>query len=397
MKKIGLFLDALPNTGGAFQYNLSMLEAVASLPAERYRVVVAYTSEQWQEFFRGRRFETLFVNYRFSARVWGIALNLLKVPLRFWRPLSRIVQKHARDLVKEQCDLWLFPSQDVVAYQVPIPALVTILDLAHRVERKFPESASGFEFLIRERTFANICRWSRGVLVQTELGRQQVVDAYGMPAEEIHILPLVPPGYMHAKGVPEGFDRRYRLPARYLFYPAQFWEHKNHKNLLKAVAALKSDLPDLKLVLAGSKKNAYDGVVLLVQELLLTEDVLFLGYVPNEDMPELYRRARALVMPTYFGPSNIPPLEASIVGCPVAISHVSSMPEQLGDSALVFDPDSVDEIAACIRRLWTDDQLCAKMAESGRQKMAAWGQQEFNARLEEIIGRVVGSQPERRP
>jgi len=202
---------------------------------------------------------------------------------------------------------------------------------------------------------------------------------------------------MHAKGVPPGFDSRYRLPAKYLFYPAQFWEHKNHGNLLKAVAALKSDLPDLKLVLAGSKKNAYDAVVSLVQELHLTEDVLFLGYVPNEDMPELYRRARALVMPTYFGPSNIPPLEASVVGCPVAVSTVSSMPEQLGDSALLFDPDSVDEIAGCICRLWTDDELCSRIAAAGKEKMATWGQKEFNARLEEIIGQVVESQSERRP
>ena len=397
MKKIGLFLDALPNTGGTFQYNLSMLEAVTNLPADRYRVVVAYTSEHWQEFFRGRQVETLFINYHFAARVWGIALNLLNFPLRFWHLLSPIVQKHARSMVKEQCDLWLFPSQDVVSYQVPLPALVTILDLAHRVEKKFPESASRSEFLLRERTFANICRWSRGVLVQTEQGRQQVVDAYGMPAERIHILPLAPPRYMHAKGVPPGFDSRYRLPAKYLFYPAQFWEHKNHGNLLKAVAALKSDLPDLKLVLAGSKKNAYDAVVSLVQELHLTEDVLFLGYVPNEDMPELYRRARALVMPTYFGPSNIPPLEASVVGCPVAVSTVSSMPEQLGDSALLFDPDSVDEIAGCICRLWTDDELCSRIAAAGKEKMATWGQKEFNARLEEIIGQVVESQSERRP
>ncbi|HEY5974602.1 MAG TPA: glycosyltransferase family 1 protein [Geobacteraceae bacterium] len=397
MKKIGLFLDALPNTGGAFQYNLSMLEAVASLPADRFRVVIAYTSREWREFFQGRQVETVYVNYHFAARVWGIVLNLLNSPLQFWRILSPVMQKHARTLLKERCDLWLFPSQDVVSYQVPLPALVTILDLAHRVERKFPESASKFEFLLRERTFANICRWSTGVLVQTELGREQVIDAYGMPAEKIHTLPLVPPGYMYAEKLPAGFDTRYQLPAKYLFYPAQFWEHKNHKNLLKAMSTLKHDFPDLKLVLAGSKKNAYDTVVLMVQELNLSEDVQFLGYVPNEDMPELYRRARALVMPTYFGPSNIPPLEACIVGCPVAISNVSSMSEHLGDSALVFDPDSVDKIADCIRWLWTDDLLCARMAESGKQQMAKWGQREFNVRLEEIIGQVVSGRSERHP
>ena len=389
MKKIGLFIDALPHTGGTFQYNLCMLEAVANLPRDRFDVVVAYTSPQWLEFFQGHDIETKYVNYPFAARVCGIVLNLLDFPMGLWNKICPALQKHARILIKEKCDLWIFPSQDVVSYQVPLPSLVTILDLAHRVEKKFPESASKSEFLVRERTFTNICRQARGVLVQTELGSQQVVDAYGMPPEKIHILPLVAPAYMHITGFPEGFNDRYSLPAKYLFYPAQFWEHKNHRNLLAAMAGLKSELPDLKLVLAGSKKNAYKEVLQQIQYLALTEDVSLLGYVPNEDIPELYRRARALIMPTYFGPSNIPPLEAAVVGCPVAISNVSSMPEQLGNAVLVFDPDSVEGIADCIRRLWTDDRLCTRMAAEAKERVAAWSQTGFNDRLRQIIDDVT--------
>jgi glycosyltransferase involved in cell wall biosynthesis len=145
----------------------------------------------------------------------------------------------------------------------------------------------------------------------------------------------------------------------------------------------------LKLVLAGAKKNAHAGVSSLARELQLTDDVVFLGYVPNEDMPEIYRRARALVMPTYFGPSNIPPLEAASLGCPVAISNVSSMPEQLGDAALVFDPDSVDEIAACIHKLWTDDHLCSYLAAKAKEHVSRWKQSQFNDRLQQIVAEVV--------
>jgi glycosyltransferase involved in cell wall biosynthesis len=394
MKKIGLFLDTLPLTGGVFQYNLSMLHAVASLPGEGYEVVVAYTSPQWQEYLDECRLPSIFVNYHFPARLLSIWLNIFRFPVSLWQRLSPLMFRYARLLTREKCDLWIFPSQDAVSYQLTVPALVTILDLAHRYARRFPESASRFEYLIREQTYKNICHWAKGVLVDSQAGRRQVAESYSIPLDCIHTLSYVAPHYMHASETPAGFASRYRLPAKYIFYPAQFWEHKNHKNLLKAVASLKNDLPALKLVLAGSKKNAYDGVASMVHDLHLSEDVLFLGYVPNEDMPELYRRARALVMPTYFGPTNIPPLEASIVGCPVAVSHVSSMPEQLGDSALVFDPDSVNEIADCIRRLWTDDILCTSLAETGKQQMARWGEREFNARLAEIIAKVVGEQPE---
>ena len=90
-------------------------------------------------------------------------------------------------------------------------------------------------------------------------------------------------------------------------------------------------------------------------------------------------------MPTYYGPTNIPPLEAFSVGCPVAISGIYGMPEQVGDAALLFNPDSVDEIASSIRRLWTDDKLCAELSEKGSKKAAQWGQKQFNERLRGII------------
>ena len=85
------------------------------------------------------------------------------------------------------------------------------------------------------------------------------------PAEHIHVLPQVAPKYMFSSRKPRDFDRRHKLPVKYIFYPAQFWEHKNHENLLRAMADLKGELPDLKLVLAGGKKNAYNAVVSLTK------------------------------------------------------------------------------------------------------------------------------------
>jgi glycosyltransferase involved in cell wall biosynthesis len=230
---------------------------------------------------------------------------------------------------------------------------------------------------------------AKGIFVLSEIDRQQVLDAYHPPAEHMHILPHVPPRYIFTTEVPAGFDSRYPLPAKFLFYPAQFWEHKNHKNILRAMALLKPELPDLKLVLAGSKKNAYESVVRLAEGLDLADDVLFLGYVPDADMPELYRRARALIFATYYGPTNIPPLEAMVTGCPMALAETTCMPDKVGDAALVFDPDSVDEMAACIKRLWTDDRLCAELAAKGKIYVGKWKQEHFNQRMLEIISRTI--------
>jgi hypothetical protein len=65
------------------------------------------------------------------------------------------------------------------------------------------------------------------------------------------------------------------------------------------------------------------------------------------------------------------------------------MPEQLGDAALVFDPDSVDQIADCIRRLWNDDHLCTRITAEAKERVSAWGQCEFNARLHQIVAEIT--------
>ncbi len=393
MKKIGLFLEYEPAGGGTFQYNQVMIDAVAALPSDRFSVVVGYTSVLWQDYLAGYNLKTVLIPRGFWGRAFGLAWTLLGLPMGLWRRLCPLFHPMARALLREHCDLWIFPSQDVRGFQIPVPALISIQDLMHRYERRFPESASWWEYLNRERTYTNICRWAKGILVESELGRKQVIESYGVPAGPVFVLPLLAPRYIRSGQTPADFDSRYRLPGKFIFYPARFWAHKNHRNLIKAMGLLKKEISDIKLVLVGTKSGAYDSydeVVSLIHRLGLEKDVFFPGYVPDEYMHEIYRRARALVMPTYYGPTNIPPMEAFVAGCPVAISGIYGMPEQAGDAALLFNPDSVEEIADCIRRLWTDDRLCAELAERGKKRAASWGEKEFNERLREIVMRLTG-------
>ena len=92
-----------------------------------------------------------------------------------------------------------------------------------------------------------------------------------------------------------------------------------------------------------------------------------------------------LVMPTYYGPTNIPPIEAFVLGCPVATSNIYAMPEQLGNAALLFNPNSVQEIASTIERLWTDEKLRHELIKRGKMWTKNWGQRQFNQRLWEIV------------
>lgn len=389
MRKIGLFLSAEPSYGGTFQYNQAMLNAVSSLPPDKFEVVVAYMDPLWKEYLKDYSIRAIPAPLRISDRIFRKVCRIINLSVGQWRKISPLFHSVNKKLVMEKCDLWIFPSQDWWTYEVNVPALGTIHDLMHRYERRFSEVSDNGEYERREELYSNMCQWANGILVDSEVGREQVHESYGMSKEKLFVLPFIPPKYVYNNLVSEYFETKYRLPEKYIFYPAQFWEHKNHVRLIEAIGILTKEFPDIQLVLVGSKKNGYDKAVELVNLMQINNNVHFMGYVPDEDMPEFYRRARALVMPTFFGPTNIPQLEAFVLGCPVATSRIYGIPQQVGDAALLFDPGSVSEIADTLRKLWTDDKLCRELVAKGNVRAANWGQLQFNQKLAEIITRLA--------
>jgi glycosyltransferase involved in cell wall biosynthesis len=113
----------------------------------------------------------------------------------------------------------------------------------------------------------------------------------------------------------------------------------------------------------------------------VADQIHVLGFVNDDELAALYAGARALVMPTFFGPTNIPLLEAWALGCPVLTSDIPGVREQMGDAALLVDPRRVDLIADGIRRLWTDDALRTSLAHRGAQRLALYGPADFRTRL----------------
>lgn len=389
MKRIGLFLGVRPHAGGMFQYAQSLLDALCALPCEEYEVQIAYVGTDW---------ERVLASYPFTRRRvplgdWGLflatACMVARLPDASVRIASSWLNPIARSLGKMACDLWIFPAQDAVAYQLRLPTLVTIHDLMHRYEPHFPEVVKGRRYLIREHRFRNLAKWSQGILVDSEMGRTHVVDSYGVCTDKIFSLPYVPGASACNALVDDSFDGKYRLPGKFLFYPAQFWAHKNHAALLRAAASIRPICQDIHLVFTGALRFEYDNLLALAKSLDMMESVSFCGYVPDADLPHFYRRARAMVMPTFFGPTNIPPLEALLHSCPVAVSDIYGMPEQLGDAALYFDPRSIESMAAILERLWTDDGICETLKNNGGKRLAAWNPATFAQRLRQILDRLL--------
>jgi glycosyltransferase involved in cell wall biosynthesis len=383
--RIGLFLDVKPSDGGTFQFCITMLQALSALSPSRIEAVVFYTDPLWESQVESRRLPGVFTGRSFWTSVSRRRSNAF-LPIGLWRFIGRYIHPVLKAIISAKCDLWFFPSQDTWTYLTSVPAIGVILDLMHRYESHFPEVSSCGIYYSRERHYKNMCRWAKGIIVDSEVGKDQVVESYKISPEKIHVLPFVPPSYIF-HDMP--LDQTRNLPEKYIFYPAQFWEHKNHLRLISAADVVRKRFSDFTLVFAGAAKNGYPQVIESVGRLGLEKNIRLLGYVPDAQMASLYRRARAMIMPTFFGPTNIPPLEAMALGCPVAVSKIYAMPEQLGDAALYFDPNSVIEIASALQTLWEDDDLCREMISRGLRRASQWTQLNFNQKFESIIQSVV--------
>jgi glycosyltransferase involved in cell wall biosynthesis len=253
------------------------------------------------------------------------------------------------------------------AFEVPYMAVVW--DLQHRLQPWFPEVSAGGNWQQRDNLHMTVLGRATAIIVGTEVGKQEVIRFFRVDASRILVNPYPTPRF--AAAAPETMSpirKKYGISGDYLFYPAQFWAHKNHVNLLLALDLLKqSHAQQLSVAFVGADHGNLAHVKATAERLGLTDHVHFLGFVPREDLISLYKQAFALSYVTFFGPDNLPPLEAFALGCPVVASEVSGAREQLEDAVLYVDPTSPEQIAGAVMRLAREEGLRETLTEAGRR------------------------------
>lgn len=167
--------------------------------------------------------------------------------------------------------------------------------------------------------------------------------------------------------------KKYKLNFPYILYVGTLEPRKNIPNLLKAYSKIKDKLSH-KLVITGKKGWKYKEIFETIDNLKLEKDVLFTGYVPEEDLPALYNGAELFVFPSFYEGFGLPPLEAMQCGCPVITSNTSSLPEVVGNAGIMVDPNNIDELARQMQRVLTDKKQRQSMIKEGlkQAKKFSW-------------------------
>lgn len=275
-------------------------------------------------------------------------------------PLAQAVKTHHLDAV-----WFLSPNAELLS----CPIFLTVWDLQHRQTPCFPEvSQSGWIWRDREDHYQRMLPQATRVITGTQAGKDEVIQFYRLPPGNVEVIPFPAPELRQAatKEQITSVRQKYGIQNDYFIYPAQFWPHKNHVNLLHALAIIKSKDPSVpNLILTGSDKGNWNYVEAKARDLGVDKYVRYLGFIPQDDLNCLYQGAMALVFPTFFGPDNLPPLEAFANGCPVIASNVSGSEEQLGDAVIGFNPSKPEELAEAMLRVFHDVSLRNTLRQRG--------------------------------
>ena len=280
----------------------------------------------------------------------------------------------SRSLRKHGVDLLFCPFTDPVLAESGIPVVSVIHDLQFR---EFPHFFSPHEVQHRQTFMKEASRKADAIVCVSEYTRRSAIQSLSIPPEKTCVIPNCIQGRLRRLS-PEAFssaiERLGILRHPYMFYPANFWPHKNHRMLLTAYGMYRSRHSDqpLDLVFTGALTGEQQKLKVHIERMRLDRHVHFLGYLSENDLSAVWEGCSCLIFPSLFEGFGIPVLEAMNFDKPVLCSHASSLPEVAGDAALFFDPRKPEEILHCIEVLMSGSEIRTDLIEKGRRRLESF-------------------------
>lgn len=367
MKHIALLALARERHGGTLLYTRSMIEALKLLPRERYRLTLHTTAD--------------------NAHYDDCGLPIVRLP----EPGQLVASRWLRGIDRfEGADCVIAPIYSTILLATKKPFVFTLHDLQ---EKHYPEHFGLATRAWRHLTNRLLTARAARIVCESRFVGNDIVAHFGVPSSRIEVVPAPPiasirDGHLSDAEI-AAVKTKLGLPDQYVFYPAQFWPHKNHLRLVEAFARVAPAFPDCRLVLTGKQRDEYERVFARVRELGLAERVQHLGYIEASELAVVYQCATVVAVPTLFESISIPVYEAFSIGTAVCASNVVALPEQVGDAGLLFDPMSAEDMAAAIGRLLGDPALRRTLVERGFRRMAEVTHASYADRLGAIVEAVT--------
>jgi glycosyltransferase involved in cell wall biosynthesis len=324
-------------------------------------------------------------------------MELVPVAERFRPPVKNILwhQAHLPRLVRRhQLDVLHVPSYRRLLGTKPCALVGTIHDLApFRIAGKYDWKRMFYGRVIARR----LARLQDAIIAISENTARDITRFFGLPRER---LTVIHNGLEHSRFFPA--DRaeakaqttaRHGLRKPFFLYVARL-EHpaKNHVRLIDAFNQFKTvTQSDWQLVFGGSDWHGAEAIHAAIARSQFSRDILTLGFVPDLDLPDLYRAADAFVYPSLYEGFGLPPLEAMACGCPVVSSTRGSLAEIVGDAAAIVDPEDVHSIVKQLHRVASDNELRSRLRVAGLAQARQFDWDRAGAATVQVYERVAGA------
>jgi glycosyltransferase involved in cell wall biosynthesis len=295
------------------------------------------------------------------------------------------------DIRREGIDLFHAPHY-VLPLLTPCKSVVTIHDCIHL---RFPQYLPNrLAYAYARSSLWIATHRSNRVLTVSEASKRDILRYFRVPEGKIDVIYNAIDERYGETPSPDEVERvrdRYQLNAPYVLYAGNIKPHKNLERLIEAFHTLRQDgdLAHVKLLIIGDEVSKYATLRRAVHKYKLHKHVRFFGFVPDKTLAVLYRLARVFVFPSLYEGFGLPPLEAMASGTPVITSNVSSLPEVVGDAALLIDPLNPAAIADAMRRVLMDSDLRETLREKGLKRVREFSWERSVRRVREIYGEVL--------
>jgi glycosyltransferase involved in cell wall biosynthesis len=279
----------------------------------------------------------------------------------------------------------------------PVPTVVSVHDVSFLEHPEY--FARGRALQLKVTVAATVKRAAR-ILTGTEFARDSIVRAYNLPPEKIVVVPDAASTSFRAvnrQAAVQKVQSTFHVKAPFVLSVGDLQPRKNHIGLIKAFARLIKDQPQLKhdLVLAGKETWFGNRVREAAKESDIASRIHFTGFVSDHDLLQLYNACDCFAFPSFYEGFGIPVLEAMACGRAVICSNASSIPEVADGAALLFNPDSTDEIARALSDVLRDGELRGRMERLGVQRAAYFSWQKTAQMTLEVYRQVAGAPAQR--
>jgi glycosyltransferase involved in cell wall biosynthesis len=293
-------------------------------------------------------------------------------------------------LRRARVDLFHAPHY-VVSPLTPCPFVVTIHDCIHLRFPQYLPSRAAYYYARTMMTLA--ARRARRVLTGSQASKEDILHFLKVPADKVEVIYHAIDERLAAAPTDEEIARvreRFLLTSPFILYAGNIKPHKNVDRLIEAFSIVRRrGVQEVKLLIIGDEISRHPNLRRLVHRYQLHQHVRFLGFVPDATLAVLYRLASAFVFPSLCEGFGLPPLEAMAAGTPVITSNVSSLPEVVGDAALLIDPLDAGAIADAVVRVLSDATLRADLIRRGTARAKTFSWDRSVARTREVYASVV--------